>query len=384
MSVVGLEVGGRLVAGFELGPVNLELMAEAERDAALQSLAAFYDAIARPFQLVSIPAERNPDEHLAAMEARAEGKRIVRSFAAYAALYREIAAAPRRPLRRTYLLLDAVSEPELRRSMTSLARTAEERGVTAREVEPAELGALWATVGRAGTEHRIGPSMITGEHLLTALAPTRRWPAEVEPGWLTELLAVEGVGPVAMRVRPLGRAEAMAFMTTRLRQVRAADRLAAERGELGDVERERVGDTATAARRSVQAGRGRIYLVDTVLLLEADDRASLTERIESLRLEGRGTGLELEVATFRLADAWRSALPGPAPRPLAERNLDSARSPPPFSTPRRTCTSPRGTCTGGPARAGRRSCSTGSPTRATTRSCWGRPGPARRCSRAPR
>ena len=320
----GLHVSGRFVAGFELGPVNLELMADVERDAAVQSLAAFYDAIARPFQLVSIPSERNPDEHLKVMEAGAEGRRVVRALTAYAALYREIAAAPRRPLRRTYLLLDAVSEPELRRSMTSLARTAEERGVTAREVEPAELGALWATVGRAGIEHRIGASVITGEHLLTALAPTRRWPAEVEPGWLTELLAVEGVGPVAMRVRPLGRAEAMAFMTTRLRQVRAADRLAAERGELGDVERERVGDTATAARRSVQAGRGRIYLVDVVLRLEADDRASLTERIESTRLEGRGLGLELEVATFRLADAWRAALPGPAPRPVAERNLDSA------------------------------------------------------------
>jgi len=73
-----LRVEGRFVAGFELGPVNLELLAAAERDAALQSLAAFYDAIARPFQLVSIPPERNPDEHLASMEARVEGRRIAR------------------------------------------------------------------------------------------------------------------------------------------------------------------------------------------------------------------------------------------------------------------------------------------------------------------
>jgi hypothetical protein len=320
----GLRVEGRLVAGFELAPVNLELMAEVEREAALESLAAFYDAIPRSFQLLSIPAERNPGEHLSAMEERVEGQRIVRSFAAYAALYREIAAAPRRPLRRTYLLLDAASEPELRRVMTSLTRVAEERGVVAREVGTDELGTLWATVGRPGTEHRVTAALVSGEHLATALAPGRRWPAEVEPGWLTGLLAVDGVASVTMRVRPLGRGEAMSFMTVRLRQVRAADRLASERGELVDVERERVGDTATAARRSVQAGRGRIYLVDTVLLLEAADAPALGEGIESLRLEGRGLGLDLEVATFRLTDAWRAALPGAAPRPLVERNLHSA------------------------------------------------------------
>jgi hypothetical protein len=319
----GLSVEGRLVAGFELAPLNLELMAEVEREAALESLAAFYDAISRPFQLLSVPAQRDPEEHLAAIEERVEGKRTLRAFAAYGALYREIAAAPRRPLRRTYLLLDAASEPELRRVLTSLTRVAEERGVVAREVAAEGLGTLWATVGRTGVAHRVTAALIRGERLMSALAPARRWPAEVQAGWLTSLLAIDGVGPVVMRVRPLARGEAMSFMTVRLRQVRAADRIAAERGELADVERERVGDTATAARRSVQAGRGRIYLVDTVVLVDADEAPTLSERIESLRLEGRGLGLELEVATFRLGDAWRAALPGPAPRPIAERNLDS-------------------------------------------------------------
>src|SRR6202035_1278101 len=177
-----LSIEGRLVAGFELAPLNLELMAEVEREAALESLAAFYDAISRPFQLLSVPAQRDPEEHLAAIEDRVEGKRNLRAFAAYGALYREIAAAPRRPLRRTYLLLDAASEPELRRVLTSLARVAEERGVLA----------------RGG-----------------------------------------GAAP------------------------------------------------APPARRSVQAGRGRIYLVDTVLLVDAAEAPTLSERIESLRLEGR-------------------------------------------------------------------------------------------------
>ena len=127
-----------------------------------------------------------------------------------------------------------------------------------------------------------------------------------------------------MRVRPLSRPEAMAFLTTRLRQVRAAERLAAERGELADVERERLGATAVAGRRRVHAGEGRVYLVDTVFLVEAPDRASLRERLELLRLEARGADIDLEPATFRLADAWSAVLPGPAPRPIAERNLDSA------------------------------------------------------------
>jgi type IV secretory pathway VirB4 component len=64
--------------------------------------------------------------------------------------------------------------------------------------------------------------------------------------------------------------------------------------------------------------------VDTVLLVEADDPTELVGRLEAVRLEGRAAGLELDVATFRQAGALRSVLPGPAPRPLAERNLDSA------------------------------------------------------------
>jgi type IV secretory pathway VirB4 component len=43
-----------------------------------------------------------------------------------------------------------------------------------------------------------------------------------------------------------------------------------------------------------------------------------------IRLELRTVGCEPEVATFRLADAWRGAVPGSAPAPIAERNLDSA------------------------------------------------------------
>jgi len=116
----------------------------------------------------------------------------------------------------------------------------------------------------------------------------------------------------------------MTFLTTRLRQVRAAERLAAERGELADVERERVSEMATGARRTVHAGAGRIYLVDTVLLLEAPDHATLHERIEALRLAARSLDLDIESATFRVGDAWGAVLPGPAARPIAERNLDSA------------------------------------------------------------
>ena len=113
-------------------------------------------------------------------------------------------------------------------------------------------------------------------------------------------------------------------MTTRLRVVRAGERLAVERGEVADIERERLGATATSARRAVAAGAGRIYFVDTVFLLEAPDRAILQERLETLNLEARSLGIELETAAFRMADAWTSVLPGARSRPIAERNLDSA------------------------------------------------------------
>jgi hypothetical protein len=299
-------------------------MAESEREGVLDALATLYDTVGRPFQLLSVPTDRDSDEHLAAMAGHVEGRMVARAFDAYAALYRELAAAPRRQLRRTYLLVDAASDVEAQRVRDGLTRSALEAGVEVRPVEIDEIGGLLPGIASTALPLRIGPGFIASHRLLSALVPSPRWPAQIEPGWLARLLGVVGVGAVSMRVRPLGRAEAMAFMTTRLRQVRAADRLATERGELADVERERVGETAMAARRSVQAGRGRIYLVDTVLLVEAGDAAELADRIEAVRLEGRATGLELDVATFRQADARRSVLPGPAPRPLAERNLDSA------------------------------------------------------------
>ena len=197
--------------------------------------------------------------------------------------------------------------------------------MSVREAPADELDAVRCTVARAGETWRIEPGLLTGAGVATAVIPSRRWPAQVEPGWLSALLATDGVGAVSMRVRPMGRAEAMAFMTTRLRQVRAADRLAAERGELADVERERVSATATAARRAVHAGEGRIYLVDTVLLLEAADREALHERIEAVRLEGRASGMRARRADLPppRAPGGRSSR-GRRPSRWRERNLDSA------------------------------------------------------------
>jgi hypothetical protein len=319
-----LRVEGRLVGGLELAPVNLELMAEGERESALESLAALYDAVPRPFTLLSVPTDRPPHEHLGAIEERLSGRRAREWFRPYASLYRDLAWAPRRPLRSTYLLVDAPSAPELERALGVVGRMAEEQGLPARQVNSEDLAGLWSDVARVGAGYRVAAGIATGENVLAAAALGRRWPAEVAPGWLGALLAVPGLAAAAMRVRPLSRPEAMAFLTTRLRQVRAAERLADERGELSDVARERLGATAVAGRRRVHAGEGRLYLVDTVFLVEAPDRASLRERLELLRLEAKAADIDLDPATFRLADAWAACLPGPAPKPIAERNLDSA------------------------------------------------------------
>ena len=71
-------------------------MAEGEREAALESLAALYDAVPRPFTLLSVPADRPPHEHLGAIEERLSGRRAHEWFRPYAALYRELGdrAAP--------------------------------------------------------------------------------------------------------------------------------------------------------------------------------------------------------------------------------------------------------------------------------------------------
>jgi len=314
---------GQLLAAFEVAPLNLELLAEAEREASLEALAAVYDAIPRPFQLLSVPAARDPNDHLAHMQAAVAGRRAKTAFASYAALYRELGAAPRRPLRATYLIVGAGSAAELRRIAELVRRVGEERGVELRHLTGAELTELWATVGRVGSDHRLSVHTASGEGVLAGLVFGRRWPSQVPPGWLAGLLATPGLSALSMRVRPLSRAEAMSFMTARLRHVRAGQRLATERGEVEDPERERIGATALSARRATQAGQGRIFLADTILLVAAPDRATLHERIEAVRLEARSQQLEVELASFRIDQAWQSALPGAQRRPLAERNLDT-------------------------------------------------------------
>jgi hypothetical protein len=317
-------VDNQLCAALEFAPLNLDLMADGEREAAISALASLYDAMPGPFGLLSVPADRPPHEHLAQIEERLDGSRARAWFRAYVALYREAAEEARRPVRRTFLHLGASSETELGRTMAAVRRVAEDAGVVFRDVEPTELADIWAGLARAGETYRLGPRVATGSAVIAAVGLGRRWSSEVAPGWLAPLLATDGLAAASLRVRPLSRAEAIHFLTVRLRHVRAAERLARERGELDDVARERLGETATAGRRAVHAGVGRIYLVDAVLLVDAPDQATLGERLEVLRLDGRGLELDIEPATFRLAEAWRACLPGPAPTPIAERNLDSA------------------------------------------------------------
>ena len=49
---------------FEIPPVNLDLLRTEERDAAIAATRELYDAIPGPFQILSVPIERSPSEHL--------------------------------------------------------------------------------------------------------------------------------------------------------------------------------------------------------------------------------------------------------------------------------------------------------------------------------
>jgi type IV secretory system conjugative DNA transfer VirD4/TraG family protein/uncharacterized protein DUF87 len=316
-------VNGRIVTGLELAPLNLSLVSEAERDAILEGLAAFYDAVPGPFQLLSVPSQRDATEHLSAIESSIH-RRGQRVFRPYGAAYREVAESAQRPPRRTLLVLDGGSDAELRRTVDLLARVAEERGFAAYPLDAEVLAAIWVTIARPGSSYRIATAVAAGPTFITVLNLGRIWPAKVAPGWLAGLLAVEGVAAVSMRVRPLLRAEAMRFMTARLRVVRAGERLAAERGEVSDVERERLAATATSARQALAAGSGRIYFVDTVLLIEGPDRSTLNDRVDKLALEARSIGAEVATTPFRIGAAWTACLPGAMASPICERNLDSA------------------------------------------------------------
>ena len=375
---------GRAVGGFELAPVNLELMAEGEREAALEALAALYDAVPRPFTLLSVPADRPPSEHLGAIEERLGSRRARDWYRPYAALYRELAAAPRRPLRRAYLLLDAPSAPELERATGVVGRMAEEQGMAVRPVAPDGLAALWADLARVGRLSR----------------------ACRDRGRRGRARGCRARAPLAGRDR--ARLAQRAARGARRRRGRDAGSPPLAPGSDG------VPHHAVSARCAPPSGWRRSAASSPTSPASAWARPRSPAGGGSTRARGgctsstrcscskRPTGPAC--ASGPSSCAWRRRAPtstlsrrrsgSPTPGPRCCRGPRRARSPratstrapsqPRCSMPRPTCTSPRATSTGSPGGPAPRSCSTASPTPATTRSCWARPAPARRCSREPR
>ena len=74
---------------FEIPPVNLDLLRTEEIDAAIAATRELYDAIPGPFQILSLPIERSPSEHLDSLSP-APGAPS-RYLTAYAGLDRDLA-----------------------------------------------------------------------------------------------------------------------------------------------------------------------------------------------------------------------------------------------------------------------------------------------------
>ncbi|HEY7589878.1 MAG TPA: hypothetical protein VH723_02725 [Candidatus Limnocylindrales bacterium] len=109
----------------------------------LENLAALYDAVPKPLQLLSLPTDRSAVEHLDALRPAvdAHGEHV---FRPYAANYHEISTAPTRPPRRTVLLVVSTAEPGLARELDLIRRVAEERGLELRSLDAGEVSGVRA------------------------------------------------------------------------------------------------------------------------------------------------------------------------------------------------------------------------------------------------
>ena len=66
--------------------------------------------------------------------------------------------------------------------LDTLMRAAEDYGVAVRETPADEIDEIRRSFPRAGETWRIEPGLVTGNGVAPALVPSRRWPAQVEPG----------------------------------------------------------------------------------------------------------------------------------------------------------------------------------------------------------
>ena len=115
----------------------------------------------------SVPAAGRLRCSQAARKQGLVGRRAKQLFASYAAKYRELADAPRRPLRATYLVLDSATAAELERVLDLVRRVAEERDIALHPIGARQLAERWALVG-GEREHRLGANLATGGRLVAA------------------------------------------------------------------------------------------------------------------------------------------------------------------------------------------------------------------------
>lgn len=157
-----------------------------------------------------------------------------------------------------------------------------------------------------------------------------KWPRDVDPAWLQQILSHRGLVDVTMHVTPIDEDKATDQLNDMIE--RYGSTVALERGNIGIAGS--LADAIGAATKVIR-GRGRLHRVGLYLAVHGSTRAELEAETVAAKRRCRKLGLKIEPALFRQQDGRWTTLPlGRDYLRLGQRHLtsDAVGSVFPFAT----------------------------------------------------
>lgn len=135
------------------------------------------------------------------------------------------------------------------------------------------------------------------------------YPDMLPAGWLESLLSWPGRLDLALHIDPIPPDAAAALLRRQRARLESARNADADTGRLADPAVHAAADDAADLATGVARGATRLYTVGTYLTVHARTQTELADATSQIRAAAAGMLLDLQPATWRHLDGWRTTLP---------------------------------------------------------------------------
>ena len=135
------------------------------------------------------------------------------------------------------------------------------------------------------------------------------YPREVDPGWLSPLLAYPGPVDVALHIDPVSNDEAAHHLRRQLARFESTRRIEARQERLADPQIEIAAQDAADLATQLARGEGRLFRVGLYVTVRAPSEEALDREAHRVRALCASLLLDTRPVTFRAMQGWITTLP---------------------------------------------------------------------------